>query len=150
MECYVTSWSQWFAVNTEDSHQKVLYCCMAMHFPHHWNTPSATLWHLKMSNTLPWLCSTDFHLFWPFRDALRSDHFSSNSEWKAAVYVWLIAQSKSVFLYVSACAILDQVYWKAREYLENWCTYELRISILLILMNTLWILFDLLSYLTFQ
>jgi hypothetical protein len=45
----------------------------------------------------PDLTSSDFHLFWPLKDALRGRHFGSDEEVKEAVHDWLMQQPKDFF-----------------------------------------------------
>jgi transposase len=45
----------------------------------------------------PDLAPSDFHLFWPLKDALRGRHFRSDEEVKEAVHDWLEQQPKDFF-----------------------------------------------------
>jgi hypothetical protein len=44
----------------------------------------------------PDLAPSDFHLFWPLKDALRGRHFKSNEEEKEVVHDWLVQQPKDL------------------------------------------------------
>jgi histone-lysine N-methyltransferase SETMAR len=43
------------------------------------------------------LALSDFHLFWPLKDALRGRHFRSGEEVKEAAYDWLAQQPKEFY-----------------------------------------------------
>jgi len=43
---------------------------------------------------LPNLVPSDFHLFWPLKDALCGRYFRSDEDVKEAVYDWLAQQPK--------------------------------------------------------
>jgi transposase len=45
----------------------------------------------------PDLAPSDFHLFWPLKDALRGRHFRSDEEVTEAVHDWLEQQPKDFF-----------------------------------------------------
>jgi hypothetical protein len=45
----------------------------------------------------PDLAPSDFHLFWPLKDALRGRHFRSDEKVKEAVHDWLAQQPKDFF-----------------------------------------------------
>jgi hypothetical protein len=45
----------------------------------------------------PDLAPSDFHLFWPLKDALHAHHFKSDEEVKEAVHDWLPQQPKDFF-----------------------------------------------------
>jgi hypothetical protein len=63
----------------------------------------------------PDLAPSDFHLFWPLKDALRGCHFRSDEEIKEAVHDWLAQQPKDFSRGIYASVE------RGGDYTENWC-----------------------------
>jgi histone-lysine N-methyltransferase SETMAR len=70
--------------------------------------PLTTLHTVQRIQDLNWRCYpqtpysldlalSDFHLFWPLKDALRGRHFRSGEEVKEAAYDWLAQQPKDFY-----------------------------------------------------
>jgi hypothetical protein len=55
----------------------------------------------------PDLARSDFHLFWPLKDALRGRHFRPDEEVEEAVHDWLAQQPKDFFSQV-ICALVER------------------------------------------
>ena len=69
---------------------------------------------------LPDLASSDFHLFGPFKESLRRQHFSSDEEVKTAVRKWL--KTQPVEFYEGICALVkrwEKAVFKAGDYIEK-------------------------------
>ena len=79
----------------------------------------------------PDLAPSDFHLFGPFKEALRGRQFSRDDDVKAAVHQWLRAQPKTFFSdgIKKLVGRWEKCITKQGDYVEKWCNLLLKFLI---------------------